>query len=98
MFVHAKSWSGFSGYGRRHEEAAERAVLRGWTVNEGLMAETPAARFMHCLPVRRNVVVTDEVIDGPRSFTNETGGLRLWTAMAVLERFFGANGENPWNA
>jgi ornithine carbamoyltransferase len=40
---------------------------------------------MHCLPIRRNVVAIDGVIDGPRSWTTETGGLRRWTAMALLE-------------
>ena len=95
--VYAKSWAGFSGYGRRHEEAAVRATLRGWTVTEETMACSPDAGFMHCLPVRRNMVVADEVIDGPRSYTTETGGLRLWTAMAVLERYLAARGEDPWS-
>jgi N-acetylornithine carbamoyltransferase len=84
--VHAKSWSGWSGYGRRDEEAATRATLRAWTLDEARFAKArPDAGFMHCLPIRRNVVATDGVIDGPRSWTTETGGLRRWTAMALLE-------------
>jgi N-acetylornithine carbamoyltransferase len=96
--VYAKSWAGFSGYGRREEETARRKELSDWTVDARKMNQTDDAGFMHCLPVRRNVVVTDEVIDGARSHTTETGGLRLWTAMAVLEQIFSANGENPWSA
>jgi len=95
--VIAKSWAGFSGYGRREEEATQRAALGSWTLTERQMKMTENAGFMHCLPVRRNVVVADEVIDGPRSWTTETGGLRRWTAMALLERLFAAQGENPWS-
>lgn len=93
--VQAKSWSGWSGYGRREEEAKARAGLGSWRVDGAAMAATDDAFFMHCLPVRRNVVVTDEVIDSPRSLTTETGGLRLWTAMALLERLF-EEGKAPW--
>jgi N-succinyl-L-ornithine transcarbamylase len=86
--VQAKAWSGWSGYGRREDEAEERRRHFGvWRLDGEAMALTDDAFFMHCLPVRRNVVVTDEVIDSPRSLTNETGGLRMWTAMALLERF-----------
>ena len=92
--VVAKSWSGFSGYGRREEEAARRARLGGWTVTPEKMALTDGAGFMHCLPVRRNVVVTDAVIDGAGSWVIEEAGLRLWTAAALLERVL----EGTWSA
>lgn len=87
--VYAKSWSGTSGYGRREAESAARAALGGWTVDADHMARTARAGFMHCLPVRRNVVVTDEVIDGADSWVQEQAGLRLWTALAVFERLLG---------
>ena len=58
--VYAKNWSGFSGYGRREDEARVRATLGAWTLDARKMALTDGAGFMHCLPVRRNVVVTDE--------------------------------------
>lgn len=83
--VVAKSWGGWSGYGRRDEEAVERAKRLDWRVDSAKMALTDRAGFMHCLPVRRNVVVTDEVIDGPDSWVHETSALRMWTAIATLE-------------
>ena len=83
--VVAKSWGGVPFYGQREEEAALRKELGGWTVDEAKMAKTNDAGFMHCLPVRRNVVVTDGVIDGPDSWVQETAALRMWTAIAVLE-------------
>jgi N-acetylornithine carbamoyltransferase len=86
--VVAKSWGGWSGYGRREDEARIRKDLGAWTVDAASMAKTDDAGFMHCLPVRRNVVVRDEVIDGPRSWTTETGHRRLTTATALLETLF----------
>jgi N-acetylornithine carbamoyltransferase len=96
--VIAKSWAGFSGYGRRDDETAKRLALKDWTLTADKMALTDDAKFMHCLPVRRNVVVADDVIDGPGSLTTETAGLRLWTAQALLEAILGSAGEDPWNA
>ena len=46
----------------------------------------PDCRFLHCLPVRRNVVVRDEVLDGPRSAVIPQAHNRLWAQMAVLHR------------
>lgn len=94
-FVVAKNWSGFSGYADRAGETERRALLGGWRVDEAKMAATDDAGFMHCLPVRRNVVVTDGVIDGPRSLVYEEAHLRMWTKMALLERLFGGS---SWNA
>ena len=91
--VLAKSWAGFSGYGRREEEAATRATLSDWRIDGDTMGRTDNAGFMHCLPVRRNVVVTDDVIDSANSWVYETAGLRMWTAMALLERLVT---EEPW--
>lgn len=84
--VVAKSWSGVAGYTDRAVEAARRAKAADWCVDEASMALTADAGFMHCLPIRRNVVATDAVMDGPRSWVQETAGLRLWTAMAFFER------------
>jgi N-acetylornithine carbamoyltransferase len=86
--VYAKSWAGWSGYGRREEEALVRASLSSWCLQQ----TPPGAGFMHCLPVRRGVVVADAVLDGPSSWVQEQAALRLWTAMAVLERQLGGDG------
>ncbi len=87
--VVAKSWSGFSGYGDRDAEQLRRAEHRDWTVTTDKMGLTDSAGFMHCLPVRRNVVVSDAVIDGDGSWVHEEAGLRLWTTMALLENILG---------
>ena len=87
--VVAKSWSGWEGYNNRENEAAVRRTLFDWIIDSKKMAGTDNAGFMHCLPVRRNVVVTDAVINGPNSWTKETAGLRMWTAIALLENILG---------
>ena len=85
----AKSWSGWEGYENREEESYTRKKYQNWIVNREKMDLTNQAGFMHCLPVRRNVVVSDEVIDGENSWTKQTAGLRMWTAMALLEKMLG---------
>ena len=87
--VVAKSWSGFSGYGDREAECGRRAAHADWMVTADKMAGTADAGFMHCLPVRRNVVVDDAVLDGRASWVHEEAGLRMWTAMSLLERVLG---------
>lgn len=89
QIVVAKSWSGWENYENRMEESQKRAQHQDWIVNSEKMALTNQAGFMHCLPVRRNVVVSDDVIDGAQSWTKQTAGLRMWTAMALLEQMLG---------
>jgi N-acetylornithine carbamoyltransferase len=85
--IYAKSWTAPAAYGRPEEEAELRAGLRSWCVDESWFAPArPDCRFMHCLPVRRNVVVADEVLDGPRSVVIREAHNRMWTQMAVLHR------------
>ena len=57
-----------------------------WMITQQKMDLTNNGKFMHCLPVRRNMKVTDEVIDGPQSIVVEQAGNRLWSAQAVLKR------------
>lgn len=92
--VYAKSWASPAFYGRFEEEAPARAAARGWRVTvERMNRAAPDGFFLHCLPVRRNVVVDDAVLDGPRSAVIEQAGNRLWTAMAVvLDRLAGDAG------
>jgi N-acetylornithine carbamoyltransferase len=85
--IYAKSWTSPLHYGDPSEEAAFRAGLRDWCVDDGWFAGAdPECRFMHCLPVRRNVVVRDSVLDGPRSVVVHEAGSRMWVQMAVLHR------------
>lgn len=85
--VYAKSWTAPSCYGDAGAEAALRAPLRSWCVDESWFAPAdPGCRFLHCLPVRRNVVVRDEVLDGPRSAVIREAHNRMWVQMAVLHR------------
>jgi len=85
--IYAKSWTAPVHYGDPAAEAAHRAPLRDWCVDESWFAPAaPDCRFLHCLPVRRNVVVRDEVLDGPRSAVVREAHNRMWTQMAVLHR------------
>jgi N-succinyl-L-ornithine transcarbamylase len=78
-FIYAKNWASYTSYGQILSKDF------GWTVNEEKMALTNKARFMHCLPVRRNVVVSDGVLDGPSSIVVEQAANREITAQAVLK-------------
>ncbi|MBI5488682.1 MAG: N-acetylornithine carbamoyltransferase [Deltaproteobacteria bacterium] len=83
--LYAKSWGAPDLYGRPAEEAERRRPLRDWCVAEDWFATArPDARFMHCLPVRRNVKVRDEVLDGPRSLVLREAGNRLHAQKALL--------------
>lgn len=78
--IYAKSWGARGEYGPRGNHEL-RIPHRGWIVNRERQGN---AAFMHCLPVRRNVVVTDEVIDGPKSWVAEQAHARIATQAAVL--------------
>jgi len=78
-FIYAKNWSSYEDYGK---------ILSSdpaWTVSAEKMDLTNNAKFMHCLPVRRNVVVDDDVIDSVNSIVIQQAGNRLWAAQAVLK-------------
>lgn len=85
--VYAKSWGCLDDFGRPEAEAVRRAPHRDWIINEDRMSSTRdgAAIFLHCLPVRRNVVVTDGVLDGPWSRVTQEAENRLHVQRAVLE-------------
>ncbi len=83
--VYAKSWGSARHYGDTGADLAERAEFREkWIVDEAKMKRTNDAIFMHCLPVRRNVIVTDEVIDSPRSVVIDEAENRLHVQKAIL--------------
>ena len=81
-FVYAKNWAAYSGdnYGKVLSKD------RSWTVSDRQMAVTNNAHFMHCLPVRRNMIVTDDVIESPRSLVIPEAANREISATVVLKR------------
>ncbi len=79
-FVYAKNWCSYSDYGK---------ILRtddAWMLTEDKMKLTHNAKFMHCLPVRRNIVVADSVIDHPNSLVIEQANNRTFAAQWVLKK------------
>ena len=78
-FIYAKNWSSYTEYGQ---------ILNSdlsWCVNSDKMSVTNNAKFMHCLPVRRNVVVSDEVIDSENSIVIEQAGNRVVSVQTILQ-------------
>jgi len=83
-FVYVKNWSAYEDYGSMPEVSAS------WMLSREKLALTNEARVMHCLPVRRNVELSDEVLDGPASIVTQQGGNRVWAAQAVLSNILKA--------
>lgn len=85
--IYAKEWGATSCYGDAAADARLRAELKDWCVHNEWFARTAAeCRLMHCLPVRRNVAVADEVLDSPRSIVQREAYNRLTAQVAVLYR------------
>ena len=81
-FIYAKNWSPF-------EDANYGQVInkdRNWTVDTAKMNLTDSAFFMHCLPVRRNMIVTDDVIESPKSIVIQEAANREIACQVVLKR------------
>jgi N-acetylornithine carbamoyltransferase len=88
--IYAKSWGAKQFYGNTDQDIATRAQYRNkWIVDEEKMSRTNDAIFMHCLPVRRNVIVTDAVIDSPASVVIDEAENRLHVQKAILARLLG---------
>ena len=89
--VYAKSWGSRQFYGEPEKDLLARAAYRAdWIVDETKMALTQNAIFMHCLPVRRNVIVTDGVIDSAQSVVIDEAENRLHVQKAIMERLLSA--------
>ena len=85
--VYAKSWGSFRHYGDANADIQEREKYRAkWIVDEAKMQKTKDANFMHCLPVRRNVIVTDAVIDSANSVVLDEAENRLHVQKAILTK------------
>lgn len=84
-FIYAKNWSAYMGdnYGRILSND------RSWMVDSEKMALTDNAYFMHCLPVRRNMIVTDEVIESPQSLVIPQAANRIVSAQTILKEIIG---------
>lgn len=78
-FVYAKNWSSYSHYGQLLSQDP------AWRITDDKMALTDNARFMHCLPARREVYIAGSVLGGPASAVVQQAGNRTWAAMAVLK-------------
>ncbi len=85
--VYARSWQSLESYGNPTLAASGRARAKDWTIHEDLLATGTEAKLMHAMPVRRNVEVTDEVLDGPRSMLVQQAGNRLPSTKALLMHF-----------
>jgi len=77
-FVYVKNWSSFKAYGQVLNTSSE------WTIDAKKMAITNKGKFMHCLPIRRNVVATDAVLDAPTALCIQQAHNRVPAAQAVL--------------
>ncbi len=85
--VYAKEWGSTAHYGDTDADARLRAQAKDWCVRERWFDRgQPKAVLMHCLPVRRNVAVADEVLDGPRSVVQRQAANRLCVQQAVLHQ------------
>ena len=79
-FIYAKNWSSYENYGK---------VLindSSWKIDRNKMSLTNNAKFMHCLPVRRNVVVDDDVIDSENSLVISQAENRIYSALIILKK------------
>jgi len=88
--LYVKEWGATDAYGDAAEDARLRAALRGWCVRDDWFSSAPQCRVMHCLPVRRNTAIADEVLDGPRSLVQREAYNRLPAQMAVLHQMLGS--------
>ena len=81
-FVYVKNWSTYNDYGKIYNNDPE------WMLTSEKIAATNNAKVMHCLPVRRNVELSDEILDGPSSIVTREASNRVWAAQAVLADIF----------
>jgi N-succinyl-L-ornithine transcarbamylase len=77
-FVYVKNWSTFNDYGKIYESDPR------WMLTNKKLELTNNAKVMHCLPVRRNVELSDEILDGKNSIVTQEAANRVWAAQAVL--------------
>ncbi len=79
-FIYVKNWSSFEQYGKLLPDGNS-----SWLLDESKLTNSPNAKIMHCLPVRRNVELSDELLDGSRSLVMQQAENRIYAAQAVLK-------------
>ena len=77
--IYAKNWSSYDNYGKVLD------INDSWIIDDDKMNITNNAKFMHCLPVRRNLVVSDSVIDSDNSLVVEQSNNRVYSAQLILK-------------
>ncbi len=82
-FVYVKNWSTYKDYGRMYTNDP------AWMMTNEKLQATNNAKVMHCLPVRRNVELSDEILDGPNSIVTQQASNRVWAAQAVIAEMLG---------
>lgn len=85
-YVYVKNWSSYKDYGQ---------ILcrdNGWMLTNQKLEPTNTAKVMHCLPVRRSVELSDEILDGPNSIITQEASNRVWAAQAVLSEILKQHG------
>ena len=79
-FIYVKNWSAYEPYGQIIGEHTD------WMLTNNKLKNTNNAKVMHCLPVRRNLELSDEILDGPNSIVVHEAANRVWAAQAVLKQ------------
>lgn len=79
-FIYVKNWSSYNDYGKI------LPVREQWMLDNRSLAMTNQAKVMHCLPVRRDLELASEVLDGPQSLVIHEASNRVWAAQAILKR------------
>jgi len=79
-FVYVKNWSSFNEYGKVYP------VQENWMMDNEKLALTNDAKIMHCLPVRRDLELSSEILDGPNSLVVKEASNRVWAAQVVIKR------------
>ena len=82
-FVYVKNWSAFNDYGKII------TTDHSWMLKEKHLKKSKNTKVMHCLPVRRNLELSDEILDGPRSLVTQQAKNRIYAAQAVISQILG---------
>ncbi len=87
-FVYVKNWSTYTDYGKIYENDPK------WMLTSEKMQLTRNAKVMHCLPVRRNIELSDEILDGSASIVTQQAANRVWAAQAVIAQILESTIKN----